>query len=270
MRFLFTLGYFSVSKNCNMTSGSLTCVWDLFACNTCIIYIYTGVTLVYGLIQRTCCSFCTLFDPEELSGQDQSTVSNGHPSMPWPCSIMLSLAFKHLWRFQARSHATWGTASTTCWSLLGIACVCPSSVATATASLLARMTLLIPWTPRTADLPTASAMTGMAATLLGTHRFLSLCWDWYLGLSPFFCGGSCETVLLAGWGENVGKSVRCACWVKSTTRIFPRHIVHWCWIWVMKNVNSYADYFWSTACVQVCEMQFLKCQLVHVSSVHVS
>ena len=72
-------------------TGSLMCVCDLFAC------VYTQ-GLVQCLIWMTFMgySICTEFSPQGNlpTVSTQSLAQNGHPSIWWPCLVMLAPAFE--------------------------------------------------------------------------------------------------------------------------------------------------------------------------------
>ena len=82
------LGYLDISiihRTLTWTTGSLTCVCDLFAC------VYTRGTSIYSLIRMI---FATEFDSGETSGRAQSLARNGHPSVWSPRSIVFHFGFR--------------------------------------------------------------------------------------------------------------------------------------------------------------------------------
>ena len=92
------LGYFVVSivhQTLTWTTGSLTCVCDMFAC------VYTWGTLFFGLIWRTFVRACTEFDSGEISGQ-QFCAEITQSSLMTLCSvIVIRLLFSCLWKRNA-------------------------------------------------------------------------------------------------------------------------------------------------------------------------
>ena len=79
------LGYFVILT---WTTGSLTCVRDLFA------RVYTRETSVYSLIQRTFVESAQNSTPEKSQDGSKSLARNGHPSIWWPRSIVLNFGFR--------------------------------------------------------------------------------------------------------------------------------------------------------------------------------
>ena len=66
---------FIIHRTLTRTTGSLTCVCDLFA------YVYTLGTSVYSFIRRIFVRVYTELDSGEMSGRPQSLARNCHPSM---------------------------------------------------------------------------------------------------------------------------------------------------------------------------------------------
>ena len=75
------LGVSTIHCPLTWTTGSLTCVCDLFAC------VYTRGTSVYSFIRRTFVGSAQ-FDPGEIAERVQSLACNRYASIWWPRFIM--------------------------------------------------------------------------------------------------------------------------------------------------------------------------------------